>query len=194
MHIISEYRHYEDGIAGPAPILWYGPNALDGTLYPFSVAPIGSIYLQTGAQLKVLQKVDDVERSSAWASLGGMGVIVERVTRAEFTDGGSAVGTLDLAQKIPAGAWVQRVLVTDVTGFAGNVSAVLDVGTATDDDRYNTASGINVFADAVALDGGAPSGTQVHTSEVTVRLTLTSDSDFTSVSAGAATVKIFYLY
>jgi hypothetical protein len=123
-----------------------------------------------------------------------MFTIIERVSFKEFTDGGAAVGTLDLAQKIPVGAWVARVLVADVVGFAGNVSAVLDVGTATDDDRYNATAGFNVFANVAALDGGTPSGTQVHTTEQTVRLTLTSDSDFTAVTAGACTVKIFYYY
>jgi hypothetical protein len=185
---------WESGVDGPSPAVWFGTEAPRGADYPYLQAPPGSLYVRTGTQPQLWMKYNAAGVASDWASVGSMFSIVERVTFNQFTDGGAAIGTLDLAQKIPAGAWVARVLVVDTVGFAGNVSAVLDVGTSTDDDRYNATAGFNVFANSAALDGGTPSGTQVHTAETTVRLTLTADSDFTAVSAGACTVKIFFYY
>jgi hypothetical protein len=182
---------WESGVDGPAPAIWFGKGLPNGDSQPFSTAPKGSLYIQSATTPTVWMKTEDAAHDSDWTV--GEGVITQRVTRAQFTDGGGAVGTLTMDGSIPVGAFVERVIVTDVTGFAGNVSAVLDVGDGTDDDRYNAAAGFNVFADAVALDGGIPQGTQVHTAAKTPVLTLTASTDFTAVTAGAMTVKIFYL-
>ena len=79
-----------------------------------------------------------------------------------------------------------------MTGFAGDTSAALIVGDGTDTDRYMTST-LNVFGDVAAIDGGAVSGTAIHTAAKTPVLTITSGSDWGLVSAGALTVKIFYL-
>lgn len=125
---------------------------------------------------------------------GSVAKITETVAYDDFTDGGAAVGTYDLtAGTIPAGATFLYAAVTAVTGFAGDTSAVMTIGDGTDVDRYNTST-INVFATAAnGISAGDPSGTRYHTAAATVTLTVTTASDFTSVSAGSVTVELYYL-
>lgn len=117
----------------------------------------------------------------------------ETITRAQFVDGGSTLGTKALGVTIPAGAVFARCLVTDITGFAGDTSAVITVGDVGDDvDRYNTGTP-SVFATAAAgCDMGAPSGKLFHATAVVPDVHITSASDFTAVSAGQLTVTLFW--
>lgn len=115
----------------------------------------------------------------------------ERVTRSQFTDGGSTVGTYTLKGTIPVGAEIARCLVTNVTGFIGDTSATMTVGDGSDVDRYNTST-IPVFTTAAMVATGAPSGTLPHVAAIRPVLTVTSGSDFTNVTAGAVTVRIIY--
>lgn len=116
----------------------------------------------------------------------------ETVAYSAFTDGGAAAGTYDLGISIPAGAVFARSLVTGITGFTGDTSAVLTIGDGTDVDRYNTGTP-SVFTTAAAgVDVGAPSGTLFHADAKTPKLTVTSNADFTSVAAGALTVTLFW--
>jgi len=127
------------------------------------------------------------------ASLGAMNKVSQAVTYDEFTDGGGAVGTLDLDDAIPAGASFLLGNLLAVVGFAGDVSAALTVGDGTDVDRYN-ASTIDVFsAIAGGVGLGEPSGTIYHAAEKTVTLTITVDADWGSVTAGGFTIELFYL-
>ena len=117
--------------------------------------------------------------------------IEERVTLSQFTDGGSTAGTYTMKVQIPVGAEVVKTLITNVTGFIGDTSAVVVVGDGTDVDRYNTGTP-SVFATAAMVAAGAPSGTLVHTAAIKPVLTVTSASDFTAVTAGAMTIRIIY--
>lgn len=119
----------------------------------------------------------------------------QTVTVAEFTDGGSTTGTLDLGITIPAGAVFAQSLVTGLTGFAGDTSATLQIGDGTDVDRYSTGTP-SVFATASAgADAGVPSGTKFHSAVKTPKLTVTGNADFTSIVSegnGAMTVTLFW--
>lgn len=117
--------------------------------------------------------------------------VEERVTRSQFTDGGSTAGTYTMKVQIPVGAEVVKTLITNVTGFIGDTSAVVIVGDGSDTDRYNTGTP-SVFATAAMVAMGAPSGTLVHTAAIKPVLTVTSASDFTAVTAGAMTIRIIY--
>lgn len=120
-------------------------------------------------------------------------VIEATVGYAAFTDGGAAVGTYDLTEKIPAGALYLGTAVTKVTGFAGDTSAALTIGDGTDVDRYNTST-INVFATAAnGVAAGAPSGVLYHAASKTPKLTITSATDWGAVSAGEVTVRLYYI-
>lgn len=177
------------GVASPAG--WCGPDVPDGDAAPWITAPVGSeyIYVVEDTHIAKYVKVKDDSADNDWAIVSG--VISETVAVADFTDGGSTAGTVVLASQIPAGAFVTRAYLLDVTGFTGNVSATITVGDGTDVDRYNTGTP-SVFTTAAAIDLGAPSGVQIHTTAKSVTLTVTSNSDFTAVTAGALTIRIFY--
>ena len=190
--ITNQPQIFESGLTGAGPAMWYGSDVPDGDRIPWATAPIGSMYCRkttTSVQWYQKRKADSADND--WALTWGE--IRQTVTRAEFTDGGAAVGTLVLDEQIPAGAWVLRSLVRDVTAFAGNTSAAMTIGDGTDADRYMVASTLDVFSTVAMLDGGAPSGTQIHTAAKSVTLTITSAADFTAVSGGALTISIYYL-
>lgn len=120
--------------------------------------------------------------------------LTQTVPYTAFTDGGSTVGTYDLTVgTIPVGAIFVTSAVTAVTGFAGNTSAVLTIGDGSDVDRYNTST-VNVFATAAnGVAAGIPSGVTYHATAATVKLTITTATDFTAVNAGSVTVELYYL-
>ena len=111
-----------------------------------------------------------------------------------FTDGGGTSGTFVItAGTIPVGATFLYAAVTAVTGFAGDTSATLIIGDGTDADRYNTGTP-SVFATAAnGVAMGDPSGVRYHAAAGTITLTVTSATDFSSVSAGSLTVEFYYL-
>lgn len=179
-----------DPVLGDGPIIFWDTVAPDGDAEPWFNAPVGSVYIRSGTTPVIYRKVANEGADTDWGSLG-LNVISETVTRADFTDGGSTVGTYTMTQSIPVGAWVLRAKLRAVTGFTGDTSAVLTIGDGTDVDRYNAATP-SIFTTANAIDMGAPSGTQIHTAAATPVLTVTSGTDFTAVSAGAMTVEIMY--
>ena len=180
---------------GALPIMFCGTTVPNGDASPWLECAVGSLYAYQGAGISMLyQKVKKNSthggRDDDWTPLSGS--IRQRILFSDFTDGGATVGTKTLAAQIPAGAFVQQVILLDVTGFTGNTSAVITLGDGTDVDRYNTGTP-SVFTTAVAIDVGVPSGTKVHVAAATVTVTVTTASDFTSVSAGAMTVCIHFL-
>lgn len=190
-HGVSAFASNEDPIMGNGPIYYWGNTAPDGDAPPWAQSQIGSRYTYVGSTgtVREYMKVKNDGADSDWRTTSG--VIRQTVLFSQFTDGGSTVGTKTLTEQIPAGAFVRQTILQNVTGFTGNTSAVLTVGDGTDVDRYNTGTP-SVFTTAVAIDMGVPSGTKIHVTAATVTLTVTSATDFTSVSAGALTISIFY--
>lgn len=183
---------FESGISGAAPDEWYGKEDPVGARAPYALAPVGSVYVKkpNTKMARRFTKLNANGRNDDWASL--VHCVQQRVTRAMFTDGGAAVGTYDLLEQIPQGAIVLRAELLDVLAFLGNTSAVVTLGDGTDVDRYNTGTP-SVFTNNAVLDVGVPSGAVVHTAAVTPRVTVTGGSDFTNISAGEMTVRIWYL-
>jgi hypothetical protein len=183
----------ESGITGPMPAHWFGTGAIDGDAGYWIQVGKGSTY--TRVDLTNLQslghwtKLKEDGRDDDWVE--GLGVITETVALADFTDGGSTAGTYVLKRGIPQGAYVVRTILVNVTGFAGDTSATIQVGDGTDVDRYNTGTP-SVFTTANAIDVGAVSGTAIHTAAANVTLTVTSGSDWGAVTAGQLTVRIYY--
>lgn len=137
--------------------------------------------------------VDNVRLNSSTVDLGNLQVITFDAAFGDFTDGGGAAGTYDLSDQIPAGAYVIAVGLQAVVGFAGDVSAVATFGDGTDADRYNTGTP-SVFATAAnGVSVGDPSGTRYHNAAATVTITVTSATDWGSVTAGQLTGKIWYI-
>lgn len=107
----------------------------------------------------------------------------------DFTDGGGAAGTYTCKITLPVGFFIERCWLTDVTGFTGDSTAVIIVGDGSDTDRLNTGTP-SVFASASAINLGAPSGAQLVSTAFKPVLTVTEDSDWGDVTAGALTIKI----
>jgi hypothetical protein len=192
MNIVAfdQVTQNEHPILGRGPIIFFGTDAPDGDASPWADVPVGSEYRrQVDGHSVVYRKNSDEGRDDDWKVI--QGIISQRVVVGDFTDGAGAAGTLVLANQIPIGAFVERVLLRNVTGFTGNTSAVLIVGDGTTADRYNTGTP-SVFTTANAIDMGAVSGTAIHTAAATPRLTVTSAADFTAVTAGALTIDIYY--
>jgi hypothetical protein len=123
---------------------------------------------------------------------GGHGCINQTFAYDDFTDGGGASGTLVLDEGIPDGAVVQRAILHSLTGFTGDTSAFIQIGDGTDVDRYSTGTPSVFTTNPSGCELREPSGTAWHDDAKSVTVTITSNADFTSVSAGAATVAICY--
>lgn len=121
-----------------------------------------------------------------------IGVLTDTCTRATFTDGGSTAGTRVMAGVIPVGAIILGSKVLVNTTFIGDTSAALIIGDGSDTDRYNTST-LDVFTATGYVQSGVPSGNKLITTANSPTLTVTSNADFTNVSAGSVTVSIYYL-
>lgn len=186
----------EHPLVGTGPTIFWGVVAPDGDASPWKDVPVSSVYIQKSSTAPAMFiKRQNNARDDDWGTQGGVQVARQRISVADFTDGGSTVGTLVLGFTIPVGARVTQTILTDVVGFAGNTSAALTVGDGTDADRYNTST-LDVFATVAAVDGGAISGTAIHATAVsTVTVTVTTGTDFTACKTnglGRATVSIYY--
>jgi hypothetical protein len=153
----------------------------------------------------IIQSIDetDITKHSVlfWNRLalggngGGLGCINQTFAYDDFVDGGGVVGTFVLDEGIPDGAVVQRaILHTLVPGFTGgaNSTATVQIGDGTDPDRYNTGTPSIYTTNASGVDLGAPSGVVHHDDEKDVTVTATVDNDWSTISAGGATVAVCY--
>ena len=140
----------------------------------------------------------DLERSPVGIGLRKIG---QWVSAGDFTDGGGADGTLNLSKQIPAGSFVFGSKVTVTTGFDAGGTAVMNIGTAADDDLFSVtthnietaAANLCEGADVAAAGGGT--GIVPVSTTVTVLLTVTEGGgDFTLVgTTGRMYVEVFYL-
>ena len=193
MRITNDYTFNPHPVTGDVqPELFWGTDA-PSTSSTFTSRNIGTRYWRkvSANQTEIYAKVKNDGRADDYVL--DEGIIAQTVTRAQFTDGGSTSGTKDLNATIPAGCYVIKSLVTNITGFTGDTSATLIIGvTGGDTDRYNTGTP-SVFTTATqGVDVGVPSGTAWHTAAAVPTLLITSNADFTNVSAGQLTVYIFY--
>ena len=192
-HIPLNAHNQHSGIVGALPTIWAGTTVTDGTVIPWSTAGIGSEFtyldLTNGVERK-FRKMKNNAATNDWSTLTHC--IVKTVAYSAFTDGGGTSGTFALGETIPVGAWVLQAVLVDVTGFTGNTSAVIIVGDGTTTNRYNTGTP-SVFTTATAIDLGVPSGTKIHTAAATITITVTSATDFTLVTAGSLTLRLYYL-
>jgi len=125
--------------------------------------------------------------------VGVLGLLEETFDHADFADGGGASGTIQFAGALPKGAVVVACKVLVPEGFAGDTSAVLTIGDGSDVDRYMTGTPSVFAAAADGVEVGAPSGARLLTAENRPTLTVTTDADWGSVTAGQVTVSIYYI-
>ena len=135
----------------------------------------------------------------AWIEMGGIpdsiGVISKTAAFGDFTDNEDTTGYIDFDDDLPAGAiplgWKSVV----ATGFTGDTTAVMQVGVSGDLDRFSAVTdqsvlaagtvGASALGQSDCLDGIAAAQTP--------RITVTGAADFSSISAGAMTVSLYYL-
>ena len=108
----------------------------------------------------------------------------------DFTDLTTAVGNYTCKFDLPVNFFIDRCILTDVTGFTGDTSATVQIGDGSDVDRLSTGTP-SVFATATIINVGLPSGTLPVTTAFKPVVTVTGASDFTGITAGALTVKIY---
>ena len=120
----------------------------------------------------------------------GFDFIEEYVTRAQFTDGGAAIGTYQMKSAIPVGGHVLATTYTQITGFTGDTSAVMTVGDGTDADRYNTGTP-SVLTTTARLDLGIASGTRFIATANRPTITITGGADWGSIEAGGFDIRVY---
>lgn len=121
-------------------------------------------------------------------------VFAQTIAFGDFSDGGGATGHVDLDVPIPAGATVKSWQADVKTGFTGDTTAVIQVGEAGNLDRFTSKTDNSVFAAAV-VGSVAPSVTgdpSYCAADTTLRVTVTSDSDFSNIAAGELDLKIVF--
>lgn len=125
--------------------------------------------------------------------VGVVGLLEQEFDHADFVDGGGAAGTIQFTGALPKGARVLGAKILVPEGFAGDSSATVQVGDGSDVDRYMTGTP-DVFSTAEdGVEAGAPSGDLLLTAENRPTITVTSGTDWGSVTAGKLTVSIYYI-
>ena len=125
------------------------------------------------------------ERVVAMEMYGETGILFS-----QFTDGGATAGTYTCQFTLPVDFFIEQIAIVNVTGFTGDTSAALTVGDGSDVDRLNTGTP-SVFTTIAGLDMGVPSGVRSIVTAFRPVLTVTSNADFTSVTAGQLDIKVF---
>jgi len=112
---------------------------------------------------------------------------------ADFTDNTNATGYADFDSQLPAGALVLGWKAEVHAGFAGDTTAVVQVGIAGALDDFSAVTTRSVLAPGtVGSITKVGSGAYINAA-VTPRVTVTGGADFTSINAGAMTVTLFYI-
>jgi hypothetical protein len=127
----------------------------------------------------------------------GLRKVSQIVNFDDITDDGGADGTLNLDKQIPAGSFVIGSKVTVKTGFAGDTTAVLSIGTAGDANEYSGNTTHNILAavrnSVRSAFIGADAGAVAESAAIDVKITVTGGADFTAITAGRMLVEVFYL-
>ncbi|SRR6056297_340405 len=123
--------------------------------------------------------------------------MTDTVALADFTDGEDATGYVDLSA-LPAGSIVLGWMADITTAFAGTTAATMQVGVATDVNRFSADTSSSVVAAAkkaslaLAVDAGKSIATAI-TPRVTVTDTKGESPDFGDFTAGAMEVTLYYI-
>jgi hypothetical protein len=124
-------------------------------------------------------------------------VLRASVRVADFTDNLNTTGYIDITPNLPIGSIPLGWKATVTGAFTGDVSAVIQVGIAGTLAKYSANTAQSIFTTgvvgsmAVALDSATGLST-----EKTVRVTVTSSTDFTLVktaNAGALMLELYYI-
>ena len=101
----------------------------------------------------------------------------------DFTDNDDTTGTYTSKIVLPVDFFIMRTVLTNVTGFTNDTTAVITVGDGSDVDRLNAGTP-SVFTTIAALDLGVPAGTTCIATAFSPVLIVTGGANFTSINAG----------
>lgn len=118
----------------------------------------------------------------------------EELDHAAFTDEvGTALGHIDLASQLPARALVLGTSVNVTEGFAGDTTAIVQVGVTGDLDRFSSVVDQSVLAISRVAMGIPTDGQDGFAAAQTVRVTVTGGADWGNITAGKMFVTIYYI-
>ena len=119
---------------------------------------------------------------------------IEKIfSRANMTDNaGTATGYIDFVEQIPANSLVVGWKCVTSLGFTGDTTAVIQVGKSGALTVYSTTTTGSVLA-AGTVGSASVLATSFEAAAVTPRVTITGGADFTSITAGTATVTLYYI-
>ena len=130
----------------------------------------------------------------------GMGIrkIAQLIKYDEFTDDGSdGIGDLIMNTTIPAGSFILGCKATVKTGFTGDTTATMKIGTSKDAGDITGNSTLNVLTAARNLVAASfissDAGLIAVSSAQTIYVGVTGGSDFGDISAGLMLVEVYYL-
>ncbi len=112
---------------------------------------------------------------------------------ADFTDGTGTSGYIDIDVDLPANAVVVGWKAVVSGAFAGDTTAVIEVGVSGDTDKYSAVTTASCFATGTVGAIGN-NDTVLATTAQTVRVTVTGTADFTSIVTDAGGAMIISLY
>ena len=108
----------------------------------------------------------------------------------DFTDNTDTTGTYTSKIVLPVDFYIERCVLTNVTGFTNDTTAVITVGDGTDVDRLHAGTP-SVFTTIAALDLGVPSGVTCVATAFSPVLIVTGAADFTSINAGQLDIAVY---
>jgi hypothetical protein len=108
----------------------------------------------------------------------------------DFTDNEDTTGTYTSLIVLPVDFYIERVILTNVTGFTNDTSATITIGDGSDVDRLHAGTP-SVFTTIAALDCGVPSGTTCVATAFSPVLIVTGNADFTSINAGQLDIAVY---
>ena len=115
----------------------------------------------------------------------------------DFTDGGSTAGTYTFTASdglFPPNTIVLGWVAEVVTGFTGDTSCTMQIGDSGGAGDYSTTTGGSVYTSLTRIGSFTVVATAHSGSDaIGAKVTLTSNADFTSITAGEMNVHIYYL-
>lgn len=126
--------------------------------------------------------------------------ISQRIRIGDFTDGAGTNGYVDLKHTLPKGAIVLGWAAKIITGFIGDTTALMSVGTSDNPDAYtgltpdpSCYTGAGTIIGAHSSSDGTDGVNTVSGSEVTLRVSIVGASDFTLITTGEADIYVYYI-
>jgi len=157
---------------------------------------IGEVVMSTAASATQVMVRLKARVNGYGSGSRGISIIQQDVAVADFTDGGSTSGYVDLTNLLPVGALVLGWSAVVTGAFAGDTTAIMKLGTSGSTGLYSTVTTGSCFAAGTIGSASTNAAGTLNLTAVAVRVTVTGGADFTSIVSnglGAASIKLFYV-